>query len=248
MGKDILILPDSHSTPDYNNDRYLWFGKLMLDLKPDIVVNLGDYADLNSLCSYEYGKKQHEGKRYVKDVEAVLDADERLWSPIKTAKKKKPRAILTLGNHEERILRAVELDAKLEGVLSIEDLGYSNNWEVHDFKEVVEIEGVYFSHYMISGLLGKAISGEHPCYSLLSKRFVSCVVGHSHLRDFCQRTRADGQQIMAVSCGWYGDYKPEYAGNSAEMWWSGVTYLRDVENGAFDPEFINIARLKAAYG
>ena len=36
----------------------------------------------------------------------------------------KPKMILTLGNHENRINRVIENDPKLDGTLSIDDLMY----------------------------------------------------------------------------------------------------------------------------
>ena len=44
-----LCTPDVHAHPDFNNDRADWLGKLILDLKPDVVVNIGDAADPTSL-------------------------------------------------------------------------------------------------------------------------------------------------------------------------------------------------------
>jgi predicted MPP superfamily phosphohydrolase len=45
MGKTHLIIPDPHAHPDFNNDRAVWLGELIKDLKPDVVVNLGDMWD-----------------------------------------------------------------------------------------------------------------------------------------------------------------------------------------------------------
>jgi len=43
-----------------------------------------------------------------------------------------PRLVMTLGNHENRINKAVENDAKLEGAISIDDLAYTNfGWVCH---------------------------------------------------------------------------------------------------------------------
>ena len=95
-GRDMtthLVIPDQHAHPDYNNDRFEWLGKLIVDLKPDTVINLGDMADMPSLCTYDKGTKGFEGRRYKKDIEAALDAQERMFTPIQKAKKKKPRFV-----------------------------------------------------------------------------------------------------------------------------------------------------------
>ena len=48
MTKVHLVIPDPHAHPDHNNNRADWLGQLILDLKPDVVVNLGDVAGRQS--------------------------------------------------------------------------------------------------------------------------------------------------------------------------------------------------------
>jgi hypothetical protein len=258
-GKKILVIPDSHATPHFNNTRFDILGKFILDTKPDIIVNIGDMADMSSLCSYDKGKKSFEGRRYKKDVEAVIDAQTRLFAPLKAhneqhkknkKKQYKPSLYLTIGNHEQRINRAVESQPELEGTISIEDLKYEEfGWTVIPFLEPLVIESIAFSHYFIGGVMGRAISGEHPAYSLITKQLQSCIQGHSHLRDFCERTTADGRRIMGLTVGCYldTDQKEAYAGEANKMWWKGVVILNDVHNGQFEPEFVSIKQLRERY-
>ncbi len=80
--KTHLVIPDSHAKPDVPNDRFELLGEFILDLKPDVIVNIGDGADMESLCSYDKGKKSFEGRRYKKDIEAHLDAQQKMFKPI----------------------------------------------------------------------------------------------------------------------------------------------------------------------
>lgn len=244
----LLVIPDSHAHPDHNNKRYDRLGKYILDVRPSIVVNLGDVSDMPSLCSYDYGKKGFEGRRYKKDIESTVDAQERLWHPLKKAKKKLPRRVQLIGNHEDRIDRAVESDAKLEGVMGMEDLEFEYfNDEVVPFLGVTVIEGVAFSHYFTSGTMNRAIGGVHPAYSLLTKQHMSCIQGHGHNRDFAEHTAADGSRILALVAGCYIDYHMEWAGPANELWWRGVVMLRGVSNGYFDHEWISLKAIEEAY-
>jgi hypothetical protein len=234
-------------------------GKLIIDRKPDIIVNIGDMADMGSLCSYDKGKKSFEGRRYKKDIEAVWDAQHKLFAPIveynrqqKASKhaQYKPRLVLTLGNHENRINRATEQQAELDGTISVQDLKYEVfGWEVIPFLEPISIEGVNFAHYFTSGVMGRPISGQHPCYSLITKQLASCVQGHSHLREFAERTTTEGRRIMGLTVGCYLDEEQieAYAGEANKMWWRGLVMLHDVNDGQFEPEFINIKQIKAKY-
>lgn len=110
-----LIIPDTQCKDGDNLEFLSWIGKYIVDQKPDVVINLGDFADMESLSSYDVGKKSFEGKRCVKDVQAAHDAMDTLLSPLKTfnikakhnkEKQYKPYMVLTLGNHEQRIIRS----------------------------------------------------------------------------------------------------------------------------------------------
>ena len=94
MSRTHLIIPDSHAHPDYKNDRYGYIGKLILDLKPDVLVNIGDTADMASLSAYDKGKASFHGRNYEKDIVSHLDAQERMFSPIVKAKKKRPYSVI----------------------------------------------------------------------------------------------------------------------------------------------------------
>ena len=63
-----LVMGDPHCTPKANNDRFLWAGKMARDLKPTTIVCMGDFASMDSLSSYDKGKKSFEGRRYKKVV------------------------------------------------------------------------------------------------------------------------------------------------------------------------------------
>lgn len=245
-----LIIPDSHSHPDYKNDRYEWLGKLIVDLKPDVVIDIGDWFDLASLNPYDKGaKKAYQALSYRKDINAGLDAQEKMFAPIKKAKRKKPRFVRCLGNHEARITKALETDPILIGTISLTDLQSKEyGWEEYPFLEHVEIDGVTYSHYFISGIMGRAIGGEHHAASLVTKQLKSCTQGHSHLFDYSIRTSVDGTRIHGCVVGVYQDYWADWAGPSNRLWNPGVVVKREVENGSYDIEWISLARIKKEYG
>ena len=113
--KTHLVIGDPHAHPDFSNDRADWLGKLILDLKPDVVVNMGDTADLASMSSFDKGKASFHGRNYQKDIEAHLDFQDRMWHPIKKAKRKLPHRVVLEGNHENRIKKAIQYSPELEG-------------------------------------------------------------------------------------------------------------------------------------
>lgn len=252
-----LVIPDPHAHPDYNNNRFSLLGRYILDLQPDVVVCLGDLADMPSLCSYEKGTGKFEGRRYAKDVAANIDANEKLWAPLieynenRARNKRKqynPRKVLLYGNHEERILRAVNQDPVLEGTIGLEDLKNELYWdEVYPFREAVEIDGIYYCHYFTSGVLGRPISSEHTAYQMLMKQHASCTAGHIHTVDYCTRTAADGKRIQSLVAGCFLDYHADYAGPANNMWWRGVIVKREVSDGQYDLEFVSLDALTRMY-
>lgn len=246
MGKTHLILPDSHAHPDYSNDRFTWFGKLIMDLKPEVVINIGDLADMASLCGHSK-PSELEGARYEADCNAAKDAQERIFSPVRKAKKKMPRFIWTLGNHDIRPERYTDQFPVLKGKLRNEDIGYKDfPWEVYPFLEAIDVDGIDYSHYFVSGLLGRPIGGVHPAYSTVKKRNKSSVFGHTHLFDY-KLDRTDGRSLMGINVGCFVDYHAGYAGPSNHMWSRGVVVIRDVEDGIGDVQWISMERLKKEY-
>lgn len=261
MGKPlkILVIPDSHACCDNERlDRFDWVGKMIVDERPDIVVDIGDRADLPSLSTYDRGTKGFEGRRYSNDLAAIHEANRRLLAPLKKLQKKqkqskrkvyKPELIVTLGNHEQRILRACSSSPELDGYLTYDDLQYEKDWKVFDFLEIVERGGVKFSHYFVSGIMGKAIGGVNSAKSHLSKLHCSTVSGHSHLFDYAEEVDAMGNRIQAMVVGWYGEDSPHWTNpQQYKLWSSGVVILDNVKNGTYDYKRVGIETMEKLYG
>ena len=239
----ILIVPDAHAVPGLDNERFSWIGQQIVRLQPDIVVCVGDFADMASLSGYDKGKKSFEGRRYHLDVDACRDALNRLHVPLdkhnqKLRAKKKapynPRLVMCLGNHEGRIDRAVNSTPELEGTISVDDLHFKQHgWEVVPYEESIEICGFQFSHHFASGVSGRPISGVNHAASLLGKLHTSAVVGHSHCLDFAVHTRPDGRKIvgLVVGCMSHPDQVEGWNRATHRLWWRGLTYLRGARDG-----------------
>lgn len=255
MSRTYLVVPDQHAHPDFNNDRAVWLGQLIKDLRPDVVVNMGDAADMPSLSGYDKGKASFHGRRYEADIESHLDFQDKMWAPVRKTKKKQPYRVVLEGNHEQRMKRALEYQPELGGDrygMSFRDFEFDKVYH-----EVIEYngstpgiwtnDGISFSHYFVSGVMGRPISGLHHAASLVSKNYCSCVAAHSHTVDWSVRTRTDGRRIMGLVAGCYQDYESPWAGAVNKLWWPGVVVLKDVEDGMYDPTFISLANIRRMY-
>jgi len=225
-------------------------------VRPDVVVNIGDAADMASLSSYDRGTRGFMSRSYERDINSHLDFQERLWAPMKRAKKKQPYRIVVEGNHEHRIKRAIETDPQLEGSrfgISFRDLDFDSYY--HDVVEyegqtpgIIAVDGIHYSHFFVSGVMGRPIGGEHHAYSLITKNFTSCTCGHSHTVDWSTRTDTTGRKIMGLVAGVYQDYRSDWSGHAQDLWWRGVVLKREVSDGVYDPEFISLEKLRREYG
>lgn len=243
-----LLIPDSHAHPDHHNRRYTWLGALIRDLKPDVVIDIGDWWDMPSLCSYDKGTKSFEGRRYKRDIEAGVEAQDRLLSVLRKSKKRLPHFVRAIGNHEQRILRAIDRDPVLEGTIGLSDLQSAEyHWEEHPFLEPVNIDGINYAHYFTTGIMGRPISGETPARSLVLKQLASCSMGHSHIFDYHCRTDTSGRRIHGLVGGVFQDYHADFAGPANKLWRRGVTLKTEVENGDYNIRWISLDAIKKAY-
>lgn len=253
MSKTHVFITDCHAHPGYNNDRAVIASKFIAELRPDVVVVGGDTGDFPSLCSYEKGKRSFQGRTYAADVAAHNDFQDKLWHYVRKAKKRLPRRITLIGNHEQRIDRAIELQPELEGVIGYGDLDLSRYYDTvvpynGGTPGGIEIDGIYYAHYLVSGISGRPVSGEHHASALLAKRYSSCSVGHTHLLDYAVKTQNNGHKIMGLSGGCFQDYDAQWAGDCNKLWWRGLVVKRNVDKGMYDTQFISLDYLKKKYG
>jgi hypothetical protein len=251
--KTHFVLPDVQAK-DGNDFSFLTsIGKYLVDKKPDVIICIGDFADMESLSSYDVGKKSFEGRSYQKDIQAAREAMDALLVPIyeynKSAKKfkhkqYKPRMVLTLGNHEDRINRAINEDRKLDGLISVDDLPYQD-WEVIPFLEVITIDGIAYSHYFVSGTMGRPICSAQ---ALLTKKHMSCFAGHQQGRNVAYGMRADGTEMTAIISGSCYEHNEAYLGAQGNNHFRGCYMLYDVEDGRFDELPLTLKYLKNRYG
>lgn len=251
----ILVIPDTQCKDGVPFDHLGWIGKFIIDKQPDVIVQIGDWADMPSLSSYDKGKKSFEGRRYKKDIDASIRAMHTLLDPLrafqdKQRKNKKqvysPRLVMTTGNHDyARINRAINNDAVLDGVISISDLQYEEfGWEVFPFLDVVIINGVAFSHYFPTGVAGRPASTAN---AQLSKQHQSCIAGHQQGLQIATGRRADGKLLTSIIAGSFYLHDEEYLGPQQNNHWRGCLMLHNVEDGQFDLNLLPMVYLENKY-
>lgn len=249
-----FVLPDVQAKPDHDFTYLNKIGQYIIEKQPDKLICLGDFADMPSLSSYDVGKKSFEGRRYVADVEASKQAMRALLDPIwayniraKRNKEKqyKPEMHLVLGNHENRINRAINDSPQLDGVLSIDDLGYENfGWTVYPFLDVVIIDGIAYSHYFTTGVMGRPVTTAAAC---LAKKHMSCIQGHQQGLQIHTAHKADGTPITSIIAGSCYEHDEDYMSSQGNKHWRGFMMLHDVQDGAFDVMPVSLRYINKRY-
>lgn len=250
----IAVIPDVQVKPGNDFAFLTRIGTYLVEKQPDVIVQIGDFADMPSLSSYDVGKKSFEGRRYTNDIEASHEAMTALLKPLNdfnvhAAKHHKqryrPRMVLTLGNHCDRINRAINNDPKLEGLISINDLKFEDyGWEVYPFLDVVVIDGVAFSHYFTSGTLGRPSTS---AAAQLNKKHMSCIAGHQQGLQIATGHRADGKRLTSVIAGSCYEHDEDYMGPQGNRHWRGLLVLHAVEDGEFDLMPVSLDYLNRKY-
>jgi Calcineurin-like phosphoesterase len=248
------VIPDIQAKDGIDFTYLYKIGTYLVEKKPDKIICLGDFADMPSLSSYDQGKKSFEGRRYTKDIKASQDAMCALLNPLwefnekaKRNKEKqyKPELILTLGNHENRINRAINDDPKLEGLISVSDLCYEQyGWQVVPFLDVLVVDGIAYSHYFTTGLMGRPVTTAGAC---LAKKHMSCIQGHQQGLQISTAYKADGTRLTSVIAGSCYEHNEDYMSSQGNKHWRGFLMLHDVKDGEFDLMSVSLEYINKRY-
>jgi len=250
-----LVIPDTQVKPDQSVEHLRWAGQYAADKKPDVIVHIGDHWDMPSLSSYDVGTRSFEGRRYVRDIEAGIAGMEAFLEPIRNEqdrlknnkwKQWKPRMVFTLGNHENRITRAIDSDPKLEGLIKFDDLKLEEmGWEVIPFLQPIVIDEIAYCHYFTSGVMGRPVSSARL---MLQKKYMSCIMGHVQDRDIAYARKADGTNMLGLFSGIYYQHDEDYLTPQTNGSWAGIWMLNEVGNGGCGELPVSINYLREKYG
>lgn len=252
----ILYIPDVHAK---STDRLFRFNALAAwltnrRLKFDAVIQGGDLWDMESLCSYDNTSPEYYERHFWDEFSVGLDALDRIEVLTKRFGNKSCPLYMLEGNHENRYNKWMASDNRLRTSpfpQTVESLirFYRPTSKVNyfPFLQPMVMHDISFSHYFVSGLMGRPISGERPAANLLRSQFMSVVACHSHTYDFAERTRSDGRKVYALVGGCFVDPDDpfKFAGAARKLWWNGVSILHVTAPGEFDVEAVSLERMNS---
>lgn len=257
MTKSAVVFTCAHSDPAVGNQRFDWLGNLIYEVRPDYVIDLGDFDDMRSLNTYDTRYPQAiVAQSYQKDIEHGQEARDRIWRRFKEMKRKRPFRIGFEGNHENRIKRAIGHDPRLEG----DKYGISFNhlqtdyWydEYHEYEnnapKIVAYDNILYAHYITAGAYGKAMATKHHAASLLDKMNMSTTVGHSHQLHYHRKASAYPSPINGLVAGCFKGADESWAGQSNRDWSKGVVIKTNIDNGDYDFQWLSMKALEKHFG
>jgi hypothetical protein len=247
--KKHFMIPDTQVKPGVPLYHLEWIGQYMVDNTPDRLIMIGDWYDVPSLSSYDKGKKSFEGRRLMADLDCGHRALELFEKPLDDRNralkrmKKAPIRIdkhVTWGNHEHRIARTVENVPELDGLVGVhilDEFWRDRGWNTHQYTEVVDLDGVWYSHCFLTELTGRPIGA--MASTMLNKIGHTFTQGHRQTYEVACRFVGEKMQraLIAGACYLHDEqYKgPTRADSerSANYHWRGCVMKHDVAEGEY---------------
>lgn len=243
-----FVIPDTQVKPGVPTDHLSWIGQYVVEKfggHPKLtVIHLGDHWDMPSLSSYDKGRRSMEGRRYRLDIEAGNEGFARLDHALVLAGPTwKPRKVYLRGNHDDRISRACEDSAVLEGTVDLSDCD-TLDWEVHAFRVPVLIDGVAYAHYFYNPMNGRPVAGMiETRLKTIGRSFTQ---GHQQTLMYGVRPVAKAMHhgLVAGACYLHDE---GYMGPQGNEYWRGIVVCHEVQNGQYDPMFVSLDYLCRRY-
>ena len=229
-----FLIPDTQVKKGVPTDHFAWVGEAIKDYKPDVVLHLGDHWDFPSLSTHDaIGSIAKEGARVQDDIEAgnealvLLDKHQGRFKP--------DEKVILEGNHEHRLIRAINNDPRLAGTLGYHLLNRERmGWEVVPYFNgapgQIEIDGITYAHFFAAVNTGRAIGGTP--HNKINHVGTSFVQGHVQGYDVGSKQYSTGKIKKGIVAGSCYLHDEDYKG-MANNHWRGVVVLNEVRDGTF---------------
>ncbi len=251
-----LVIPDTQIRPGDDTTHLDWAARAALKYLPDVIVMIGDWWDMPSLSMHDApGSAEANGRNVLCDIQAGNEAFERFVAPIQKEQARRiknkdkqwnPRCEFLMGNHEDRVSRALNADPKLDGILSLDNLktpGFHRN----DFLRIVPIDGIRYCHFFSNPLSGRPIGGTIP--NRLNHIGGSFVQGHQQGFQYGCKQYPD-KVAHGLVCGRFYSHHESYRPDDVQdCEWNGIVILNEIRNnGDFDLMPLSFNYLRKTFG
>lgn len=245
-----LVIGDAHVEPGQSLRRFKWANKYILDVRPQRIVIIGDFATMDSLSEWDRDKrKKMEGRRYQADIDCARLALNLMLDGVDNG----VPLVYTEGNHEERTDRYIDYHPELVGKVSVEhdllgDTRASGRQVIYvPYKQDWNYRGVSFTHVPIQEN-GKPVGGKTATQRALGLYQNSVVFGHTHKLDVaCEHRHNSPHLNQSINVGCYFEHIAEYAIGSVTSYWRGLVLLNHYSTNRVDITTRSLGWLKSVY-
>ena len=195
----VFIFGDAHLEAGLEPDpSYKLFKKIVQYLRPDKIVNLGDWFDFSYISRFSEGiPGASEGKRLAKDIDL-------LRKEIQLFKKYTGEFIYLSGNHDDRVMKYLEKNPVMKGLFGIDEVCKEESVQfVPTVKQPFKLlDDLYVTH-------GLTFS-KYAAAQMVERAGVSCIGGHCHRTGSYVHRYADGRILYGQTLGTLGNINPDY--------------------------------------
>lgn len=195
MNKNVFVIPDVH-VPYHDKKAWSLCLSVVEEVKPDVVVVIGDFADFYSISTFDKDPSRNLNLKWeVACVNAELD---RLCQAAGNS-----QVVFLEGNHEDRLRRYLWKKApELFGLTNTRELFKigERGWKFIKYGDFYRRGRVTYVHD-----LGK--SGLNALSQTLDLCGGNVVFGHTHRAGLLYRGHHGSQGHFGLNVGWLGDYR-----------------------------------------
>ena len=247
------VIPDTQVKPGVPIDHFDWIAQYFCEKRPNVIIHLGDWYDMNSLCSYDKvdNPGDYHQRLYEDDLEAGDRSLELFENRLAKTKDYKPRKVYLLGNHENRYERLIRAEPVLARSLTKPwKAAEARGWEVQPFLKPIVIHGVAYCHYFCrgpNGTVGNSRRGAPSARAQVTREMRSCTAGHKQGLDVHIQPTEDGMKrgIIAESCY---QHEEEYLSPQGTTYWRGILMKHEVHEGDFNLMEVSLNFLQRGFG
>lgn len=226
----VLAIGDAHDSPKLEDkSRFYAMGKLARERGITHVVQIGDFADFDSVSSHIaadtiQGKLNNPYTSDIVSLNRALEDFERGLGQHSVIKH------VTMGNHERRIYLYENSHPQVEGMLTseLEQTFKDRGWSFTPYGEFYFLGAVGFIHCALNRL-GKSYGGKLAESTIANDAVFDVVVGHSHVKREHRAPKIGPHKhvtVLNLGCALPMGYTQDYVYHSQLAgWWYGVHVL-----------------------
>jgi predicted MPP superfamily phosphohydrolase len=246
----VVVIGDHHDSPIVTDkSRITWIARRIAEVNPDLVIQIGDIADFDSVSTHaapgtiEYATRP--------SITADMESLEEALSLYAKELPDGPPKRLTAGNHEDRLRRFENNNPEVNGGIykQFEDLCAKYTWVTSFYGQWLFVNNVGFTHVPFNQM-GREYAGKNPENQISNDAIFSVVYGHTHKGGYKSVPKIGPKKsIEVVNVGSsmpYGHVK-KYAQRSTTGWSYGIWELSIRQGHVVGYNFTDMENLREKY-